>query len=129
MLQRPMVLPSLEKRLPPPPRRSVPAAYELRTQILPISPGIRIEIVPRDSSRLDIFFLNEKDARIQIPANLELVKSSDMRPVRTCCIQPDMPYSMWSGILKSERYALVDLDSGKVLYQLKFRWDVRVITS
>ena len=51
-----------------------------------------------------------------------------MRPVTSYAIQPDMPYSMWK-ILKSERYALVDLDAGEIVYHLKFRWDVRVIPS
>lgn len=126
VLQQPMVLPSLEKRLLPPPAPRVPTAYEHHTKIYPIQSGISIQIVPRSSTHLDLFFLDQTGERVQIPSHLELINSADMRPVSTYSIQPDMPYSMWT-ILKSERYALVDLDAGKVIHHLKFRWDIRVI--
>ena len=110
------------------PAPPVPKAYERYPKIVPLPSGMSIEMIQRTSTHLDIFFLDSHGERTQIPAHLELVNCADMRPVTSYAIQPDMPYSMWK-ILKSERYALVDLDAGEIVYHLKFRWDVRVIPS
>ncbi|VDB84882.1 unnamed protein product [Peniophora sp. CBMAI 1063] len=122
------VLPSLEKRIPQPPPPPAPKAYEYHVKIVPIpSSDLSLELIQRSSTHLDIFILDKDGTRVQIPPHLELVDAVDMRPVESCAIQPDMPYSMWS-IVKSERYALVGLDAGAVICHLKFRWEVRVFT-
>ncbi|KZV74488.1 hypothetical protein PENSPDRAFT_749241 [Peniophora sp. CONT] len=123
-----MVLPSFEKRLPPPPRTRVPTAYERRSKAIQIDSGLFIEIVPRSPTDLDVFCLNARNERIQIPKHVELINCADLRPVTSYAIRPDMPCSMWT-IEKSERYALVNLDDGKIMRHFKFRWEVREISA